>query len=103
MVIVNTVVIVKDTFGGDNQSVALFFAAYGIGSIVVALSLPRLSDRFEPRAIMLAGGFLLPTALVTAALLGGYWTTLVIWTALGAGASLVQTPAGILLRRSSHP
>lgn len=103
MVIVNTVVIVKDTFGGDNQSVALFFAAYGIGSIVVALSLPRLSDRFEPRAIMLAGGFLLPAALVTVALLGGYWTTLVVWTVLGAGASLVQTPAGILLRRSSHP
>jgi MFS family permease len=103
MVVVNTVVIVKDTFGGDNQGVALFFAAYGIGSIVVALSLPRLSNRFEPRAIMLAGGFLLPAALVTVALLGGYWTTLVIWTVLGAGASLVQTPAGILLRRSSHP
>jgi MFS family permease len=103
MVIVNTVVIVKDAFGGDDQQVALFFAAYGLGSIIIALSLPRLLDQFEPRPIMLAGGLLLPAALLTAALLEGYWTTLAIWTLLGAGASLVQTPAGILLRRSSHP
>lgn len=103
MVIVNTVVIVKDTFGGDDQQVALFFAAYGLGSIIIALSLPRLLDQFGPRPIMLAGGLLLPAALLTAVLLEGYWTILAIWTLLGAGASLVQTPAGILLRRSSHP
>ena len=102
MVVVNTVVIVKDAFGGDDEHVALFFAAYGLGSIFVALSLPRLLDHFEPRPIMLLGGILLPGALMMPALLDGYWMTLTIWTLLGAGASLVQTPAGILLRRSSH-
>ena len=64
MVIVNTVVIVKGApadggLGLDDASVALFFAAYGAGSMVVAFALPRLLDRTEPRPVMLAGGALL--------------------------------------------
>ncbi|WP_026379096.1 MFS transporter [Afifella pfennigii] len=102
MVIVNTVVIVRDGFGGSNADVALFFAAYGAGSILVALILPRLLARLEPRPVMVTGGLILPAALMMAGATGGYGPTLALWAVLGAGASLVQTPAGILLRRSSH-
>ena len=111
MVIVNTVVIVKGAadagawgLGLGDRAVALFFAAYGLGSMVVALALPRALDRIEPRPVMLAGGALM--ALVALALgFGGIALVpgLLAWALLGAGASLVQTPAGLLLRRSSHP
>lgn len=47
MVIVNTVVIVRETFGFGQREVALSLAAYGGGSMLAALSLPRLLDRIE--------------------------------------------------------
>ncbi len=102
MVIVNTVVIVRAGLGGSDGDVALFFAAYGAGSMAVALSLPRLLDRLEPRSVVLSGGALLALALVLGTLAPAYGPALALWAAIGAGASLVQTPAGLLLRRSSH-
>ncbi|WP_226576301.1 MFS transporter [Acuticoccus sediminis] len=110
MVIVNTVVIVKGTFGGTDGNVALAFAAYGLGSMAVALSLPRLlaartggAARIEPRQAMLAGGALLPLGLVLTAASSSYVALVAIWALIGVGSSLVQTPGGLLLRRSSHP
>lgn len=102
MVIVNTVVVVRAGFGGSDRGVALFFAAYGAGSMAVALSLPRLLDRLEARPVMLAGGALLSLALALAAVTPAYAPALALWATIGAGASLVQTPSGLLLRRSSH-
>ena len=102
MVIVNTVVLVREALGGSDRDVAVLFAAYGAGSMAVALLLPRLLDRVEPRPAMLAGAAVLPILLAVAALGPDYGGALVLWTALGAGASLVQTPSGLLLRQSSH-
>ena len=42
MVIVNTVVYVRGTLGGSETATAVAMAAVGAGSIVAALSLPRL-------------------------------------------------------------
>ncbi|ORE90533.1 putative H+ Antiporter protein [Stappia sp. 22II-S9-Z10] len=109
MVIVNTVVVVKDAHGGTDQDVAFAFAAYGLGSMVVALTLPRLiapaagrPARIAPRTAMLAGAAVLPVGLVLAALSPPLPGVLALWALMGLGASLVQTPAGLLLRRSSH-
>ena len=109
MVIVNTVVLVKDALGGTDREVAFAFAAYGLGSMVVALTLPRLvasngaaSARIAPRAAMLAGAALLPLGLVLASLSPPLTGVLALWALMGVGASLVQTPVGLLLRRSSH-
>lgn len=102
MVIVNTVVYVRGTLGGTDSDVAFLFAAYGFGSIVVALTLPRVLDRIEARTAMLAGGTLLPAVLLLGLLEPGMRAALAIWAALGASASLVLTPAGLILRRSSH-
>lgn len=44
MVIVNTVVIVRNTFGFGQREVALSLAAYGGGSMLAALALPRILD-----------------------------------------------------------
>lgn len=102
MVIVNTVVHVRDTLGGTDGDVAVLFAAYGFGSIVVALTLPRLLDRIAARTAMLAGGVLLAGTLLLGLLGATMAVALAIWAVLGAGASLVLTPVGLLLRRSAH-
>jgi predicted MFS family arabinose efflux permease len=102
MVIVNTVVYVRDYLGGTETDMAIALAAYGGGSMVVALLLPRLLENRADRTFMLFGGGLLTVGLF----LGLTEPTLVgllpIWFLLGAGSSLVQTPAARLLLRSAH-
>lgn len=102
MVIVNTVVLVRDVLGGDDRDVAIFFASYGIGSILIALTLSRLLDRIAARPAMLIGGVVLIITLCMVAAAPSYWALLPLWTALGAGASLILTPSGLLLKRSAH-
>ena len=100
MVVVNTVVYVRDRLGGTESDTAMAFAAAGAGSMVVALTLPRLLDRYPVRPFMLAGAGLLGIGLLIGAADPGLWGLLVVWFILGAGSSLVQTPAGQLLRLS---
>ncbi len=102
MVIVNTVVYVREILGGGEIETALAFAASGAGSMLVALSLPRWLDRHPDRPVLLIGGALLTAGLLLGALGPDYLALLPLWLLLGAGSSLVQTPAGRLIRRSCH-
>jgi MFS family permease len=102
-VIVNTVVYVRDQFGRDASDVAWALGASGAGAILAALALPHLMRRVSDRAAMLAGGLLLPVGLALAALVDGFGALLIVWLALGVGLSLVQTPSGLLVRRSGTP
>ncbi|MEN8133296.1 MAG: MFS transporter, partial [Pseudomonadota bacterium] len=102
MVIVNTVVYVRNYLGGTESDTAIVFAAAGAGSMVVSLLLPRLLDRFPDRPLMLIGGAVLGTGLLFGLTGPGLLALLPIWFVLGAGSSLIQTPAGRLLRRSAH-
>ena len=102
MVIVNTVILVREALGGSDRDVALFFAAYGLGSMIVALTLPRLLESLSARLVMLAGGAGLAALLPLAAISQDYAAALALWLLLGAASALVQTPGGLLLKRSSH-
>ena len=102
MVIVNTVVYVRDGLSGGESATALAFAAAGGGSMIVALLLPRLLDRLPDRPFMLLGGMLLGLGLLLGLAQPDMTGLLAVWFVLGAGASLVQTPAGRLLRRSAQ-
>jgi len=102
MVIVNTVVRVKADLGFGDEMVALHFAASGIGSMIVALALPRLPGRRAPRPVMLTGAVILSAALALAGTGPGLAAGLALWVVLGAGASLIQTPTGLLITRSCH-
>jgi MFS family permease len=102
MVIVNTVVYVRERLGGGETDTALAFAAAGAGSMVVALALPRLLERLPERTAMLAGGAALGAGLLLGLAAPGWVGLLALWCLLGAGGSAVQTPAGRLLRRSAH-
>ncbi|MEM9221903.1 MAG: MFS transporter [Pseudomonadota bacterium] len=103
MVIVNTVVVVRDGLGGTDTTVAIFLAAFGGGSMVAALSLPRFLDVVSPRTAMVLGGIVVGAASLMAASLPPTPIALALWAILGLGASLIQTPVGLLLRRSAHP
>lgn len=108
MVIVNTVVIVQDGLGLDQRVYAITLSAYGTGSMLVALLLPRLLDRVSDRTVMISASALLTAALsvltfAAFALPGGLRWPLILtgWLVLGAAYSLAITPGGRLLRRSS--
>ena len=102
MVIVNTVVFVQARFGLGQQEVAWAMAAFGGGSMIAALLLPRLLDLVPDRPVMLAGAALLPITLVATALLPGYGALILLWIATGLAYAVAQTPSGRLLRRSSN-
>ncbi|MCL7406918.1 MFS transporter [Paradonghicola geojensis] len=102
MVIVNTIVIVKSRFGLGEPEVALALAAFGGGSMIAALLLPRVLDKIEDRPPMLIGAVLLTFGTPL-----GYWVTSLpmligVWLLLGFGYSLTQTPSGRLLRKSAQ-
>lgn len=108
MVIVNTVVLVQGDLGRTQTDVALLLAAYGGGSMIVALAMPGLLDRVPDRRAMLVGGAALPALLLVSAgvleWLDGTarWAALlVLWALLGAATSAVLTPSARLLRRNS--
>ncbi|MDP3861229.1 MAG: MFS transporter [Phaeovulum sp.] len=105
MVIVNTVVIVQAGFGLAQSQVALALAAFGAGSMLAALALPRLLDRVPDRPVMLAGAAMLVAGLIAGPFLiaAGLPALMALWIVLGLGYSVVQTPSGRLLRRSALP
>ncbi|MES1945308.1 NreB protein [Salinisphaera sp. PC39] len=102
LVIVDTVLYVREWLGRGEVAVALAFAASGAGSMLAALALPRWLDRAHERRPMLVGGLLLAVGVAAvAAWQPGFAGLLALWFALGVGLSLVQTPVGRLLTRHS--
>lgn len=108
MVIVNTVVIVREVFGFGQREVALSLAAYGGGSMLAALALPRLLDRIEGRIVMLGGAVVLTAALAALGFASGgmtasFWPVLLAgWFVMGMAYAAALTPSGLLLRRSAQ-
>jgi MFS family permease len=102
MVIVNTVVYVRVYLGLGEREMAVMLAVFGAGSMLAALSLPRLLTSIRDRTVMAAGGFFMAVALAAGTLLPSFSGMIPLWFLIGIGYSVVQTPAGRLLRRSSN-
>ncbi len=102
LVIVNTVVFVREVFGLSGQDTALALAAFGGGSMAAALLLPRVLNHVSDRRIFLSGGLLLTAGAGLAATAGSFPVLLAIWFLLGGGYSMAVTPSGRVLRRSAH-
>ena len=109
MVIVNTVVIVREGLSRPDSAVAIALATYGAGSMTMALMLPRLLTRFSDRAVMLTAGTALCAVLIAVALIWPQLTPpmqwllmLGGWLLLGMSYAGLVTPSGRLLRRSSN-
>ena len=108
MVIVNTVVYVREVLGRSPSDVPLGLAAFGGGSMLAALIIPRLLAHRPDRPTMLAGALLMVAGLGVGALVSVFagsaiWPAfLVTWFLLGIGYSMTQTPSGRLLKRSAQ-
>ncbi|MFE7459459.1 MFS transporter [Streptomyces sp. NPDC057554] len=110
LVLVNTVVYVRDHLGLTVGDVPIALGAYGAGSMALALLLPAVLDRTGDRAVMLTGTLALPavfTGAVAVTLAGtGDWrrpVLLATWAAFGAACSAVLTPVGRVIRRTTGP
>ncbi|MFH9727521.1 MFS transporter [Streptomyces sp. NPDC017254] len=105
VVLVDTVILVRDTLGRPAGDLPLALGAYGAGSMAVALLLPRVLERGGDRAVMTRAAFVLPGALGLLALgltvPPGDWSwpaLLVVWLVAGAAGSAVLTPGGRVVR-----
>ncbi|MGK8524965.1 MFS transporter [Nocardia asteroides] len=110
VIMVNTVNYVRDTLGGTQSGVAMLLAANGFGTMLAALSLPRVLDRLDARTVMLTGAATLlvglGAAIALSAAAAGDWrwaAAVAVWALVGAGTAAVLTPTGQVLRRSSQP
>ena len=108
MVLVNSVVLVRGSLGLSESALAWTMFAFGAGSMLAALFLPKVLASRDDRPIMLAGAMLMVAALLSLvaglATFGLSWPLLLAtWILVGLGYSAVLTPSGRLLRRSSHP
>jgi predicted MFS family arabinose efflux permease len=101
MAIVNTVVIVQGEWAMGETEVAAALAIFGAGSVAAAITLPRLLRSTAPRRLMIAGAALVAASLALGALIHAYPTLLLLWLLMGVGVTLVQTPAGAVLRHAS--
>lgn len=109
LVVVNTVIYVRSLLDGQDSDLAIALACFGGGSMLVALTVPRLLDQISDRTVMLVGaavcaGALSATTLFILAAPSGApgWIALcTLWTITGAATSMINTPSARLLRRNS--
>lgn len=107
MVIVNTVVYVQSKLGRPSSDVPFGLAAFGFGSMLMAILLPRVLAGKPDRPAMLAGACVMALGLGAGAIVsttGGIYewpAFLATWFIIGLGYSTTLTPSGRLLRRSA--
>ncbi len=107
-ILVNTVVMVRTYFGASEVYLAYAMAAFGAGSMLAALALPRLLETVADRSVMIIAAFMLTGLTLAHAVyfltvgLVGWGSFLALWAISGALYSAVLTPSGRLLRRSAH-
>lgn len=104
IVLVDTVLIVREALGRAEADVAVALACFGTGSMLAALVLPRLLDRLADRSVMLTGAVLAPVVLVGLAAMPLSWRAILLaWVLIGLCYGAALTPTGRLLRRSAPP
>lgn len=102
MMITGTVVYVIDILKKGESATALAMAISGGGSMLIALFLPNLLKHIQIRHSLRIGALILVAGMFLTAFEPEWAIFLCIWFFLGAGLSLVQVPAGSLVRMSCH-
>ncbi|SDD42099.1 Major Facilitator Superfamily protein [Sanguibacter gelidistatuariae] len=103
-VLVQTVVIVRETYGFGASAVPLALASNGLGSILMAAMLPRVLAARSERTVMLSGAAILVVsmALVPVVLGARPQSGLValcgLWALVGVGWAAAETPVGRLIQ-----
>lgn len=103
-VLVNTVVYAGRRFGDAEALYPLLMACYGGGAALGAVLVPRLVERRSERSSMLMGVFGFAALGAGFALLSPVGSALpfAVWAGFGLLSSLVLTPGGLVITRSSN-
>lgn len=107
-VLVNSVVIVLAGYGAGQADLAYALAAFGGGSMLAALGLPRLLESVPERGLMVGAAFVLAVLIIVEGVyvavsgLPPWGVFLLAWAITGLLYSAILTPSGRLLRNSAH-
>lgn len=109
LVVVDTVVYSRVLLDGPEWSLAFLLGCFGAGSIVVALTVPWLTNRVADRTVMAAGCVGAVTVLIAVAFVAavgvdgvvGWMVLTFLWIAAGVAASAIGTPSSRIVRRAS--
>jgi MFS family permease len=102
MVYVNTVVLVQARLALGEQAVALAFAGFGAGSMLAAFLLPRILARYPDRPVMIGGASVMVAGVALVPLVASLPALIALWSVIGFGFSLTQTPIGRIINRSAR-
>jgi len=103
MMITNTVVFVRDIFEESDSQTAFAFAIAGFGSMIIALLLPKFLEKIPLRTMVLSGSLILVIGLFIGFFSHTWISFLTLWFFLGIGLSIIQVPAGFLVKNSCKP
>jgi len=103
MIIVNTVIYVKDYLGEPDSSLALLFAFSGLGSMLMAFLYPKLATKMKDKTITQLGIIILSVSLFYMAIEPSLIFALLAWFLIGIGLSLSQIPSGKIVNMSANP
>ncbi len=101
MVIVNTVVYVRSHLALSDEWTALLLAAFGFGSMVAALSLPKVLLYLNDKPVALTAGIIMASSLALGFTLPYFVFISGLWFLIGVGFSTVLVIGGRLLQRSA--
>ncbi len=103
MVIVNTVIYVKDYLMLPDTTLALFFACSGLGSMLMAFTYPVIAKKLDDKAVIQIGIVTLAISLFLMSYEPTFSFALINWFLIGTGLSLSQIPAGKIVNMSANP
>ena len=103
MIIVNTVIYVKDYLGETDSSLALLFAFSGLGSMLMAFLYPKLAKIMNDKTITQLGIIILSISLFYMSMEPSLIFALSAWFLVGIGLSLSQIPSGKIVNMSANP
>ncbi len=103
MVIVNTVIYVKEYLMLPDTTLALFFACSGLGSMLMAFTYPLIAKQLNDKAIIQLGILTLSISLFFMSYEPSFNFALINWFIIGTGLSLSQIPAGKIVNMSANP
>ena len=103
MVIVNTVIYVKDYLMLPDTTLALFFACSGLGSMLMAFTYPVIAKKLDDKTVIQIGILTLAISLFLMSYEPAFSSALINWFLIGAGLSLSQIPSGKIVNMSANP
>ena len=103
MIIVNTVIYVKNYLYLNDTAVAIFMATSGLGSMIIAFMYSSINEKITDKRITQFGVFILVIGMLLLSSEPAVYLSLLTWFVIGIGLSLAQIPTGKIVNESANP